>query len=158
LGTRKTARRKTNVHHQDTKDTKIHQEKKVSFYPWWTLVLLVAWWWNLVPATRLKGTLMAFDKAEVEQLLVDCGRRCCICGQLQRVQVHHIVPGNDNIENGIPLRPNCHDGVHTEYSPGKTTRTYTLDELRGHRKRTIDQVKREGKWKPGVTLTAYEEG
>lgn len=92
---------------------------------------------------------MGFDKAEAEQLLSGCGRRCCICGRLHRVQVHHIVPGDDNIENGIPLCPNCHDEAHTPYSPGRTTRTYSPAELKLHRKRTIDQVKREGKWKPG---------
>jgi hypothetical protein len=92
---------------------------------------------------------MAFDKGEAEKLLADCGRRCCICGRLHRVQVHHIVPGNDNIENGIPLCPNCHDEAHTPYSSGRTTRTYTSAELKLHRQRTIDQVKREGKWKPG---------
>jgi len=92
---------------------------------------------------------MGFNKKEAEQLLVDCGRRCCICGRLHRVQVHHLVPGDDRIENGIPLCPNCHDEAHTDYSPGRTTRPYTAAELKQHRKRTIDQVKREGKWKPG---------
>ncbi len=94
---------------------------------------------------------MGFDKTKAEQLLADCGRRCCICGRLHRVQVHHIVPGDDSIDNGIPLCPNCHDEAHTEYSPGRTTRTYTPEELQLHRKRTIDQVKREAKWKPGST-------
>lgn len=92
---------------------------------------------------------MGFEKTEAEQLLADCGRRCCICGRLHRVQVHHIIPGDDTIDNGIPLCPNCHDEAHTEYSPGRTTRTYTPEELRLHRERAIDQVKREGKWKPG---------
>lgn len=92
---------------------------------------------------------MAFNQAEAEQLLIDCGRRCCICGLLDRVQVHHIVPGDDRIENGIPLCPNCHNEAHIEYSPDRITRTYTPSELKGHRTRTINQVKREGKWKPG---------
>lgn len=60
------------------------------------------------------------------------------------MQVHHIVPGDDNIENGIPLCPNCHDETHTQYSPGRTTRAYTPTELKLHRQRTIAQVKREG--------------
>ncbi len=92
---------------------------------------------------------MGFDKSEIAQLLADCGRRCCICGRLHKVQVHHIVPGDDDISNGIPLCPNCHDEAHTEYSTGRTTRTYTHEELKLHRKRTIEQVKREAKWKPG---------
>lgn len=92
---------------------------------------------------------MGFDGTEAEQLLVECGRRCCICGRLHRVQVHHIVPGDDHIDNGIPLCPNCHDEAHTGYSPGRTTRAYTPTELKQHRKRTITQVEREAKWKPG---------
>jgi hypothetical protein len=98
-----------------------------------------------------KGKTMGFNPTEAEQLLADCGRRCCVCGRLHRVQVHHIVPGDDNINNGIPLCPNCHDEAHTQCSPGRTTRTYTPNELKLHRKRTIEQVKREGKWKPGST-------
>jgi hypothetical protein len=94
---------------------------------------------------------MGFDKTEAEQLLADCGRRCCICGRLHRVQVHHIVPGDESIDNAIPLCPNCHDEAHTEHSPGRTTRTYTAAELKLHRNRTIEQVKREAKWRPGST-------
>lgn len=92
---------------------------------------------------------MAFNKTEAIQLLADCGRRCCICGQLHRVQVHHIVSGDDRIENGISLCPPCHDETHIEYSKGRTTRIYTTAELKLHRKRMIDLTKKEGKWKPG---------
>jgi hypothetical protein len=92
---------------------------------------------------------MPFNKPEAAQLLADCGRRCCICGRLHRVQVHHIVPGDDRIENGIPLCPPCHDEVHTDYSQGRTTRVYTPVELKMHRKRTIDLTRKEGKWRPG---------
>lgn len=88
---------------------------------------------------------MGFDKKETDQLLVDCGRRCCICEQLHTVQVHHIKPkekgGTDDIENGIPLCPNCHDAVHTGYSSGKITKIYTEAELKLHRQRTIEKVK-----------------
>lgn len=88
---------------------------------------------------------MGFDKKETDQLLADCGRRCCICGQLHRLQVHHIKPkdngGTDDIENGIPLCPNCHDEVHTDYSSGKTTKIYSERELKLHRQRTIDLAK-----------------
>ena len=92
---------------------------------------------------------MGFDKTEAAQLLADCGRRCCICGHLHRVQVHHIVPDDDRIENGIPLCPPCHNEVHIDYSQGRTTRVYTPVELKMHRKRTIELTKKEGKWRPG---------
>lgn len=55
---------------------------------------------------------MGFDKKESEQLLADCGRRCCICGKLHKVQIHHIKPKEKGVEAllssfyvGIPIRP-----------------------------------------------------
>jgi hypothetical protein len=84
---------------------------------------------------------MAFKTGEVEQLLADTGRRCCVCGKLHGIQVHHIVPkekgGSDDIDNAITLCPNCHDEVHQLYIGGMVTRTYTYEELKLHRKRTI---------------------
>ena len=96
---------------------------------------------------------MGFDKNQSETLLAYCGRRCCICRKLHRVQIHHIKPkeegGTDEIENGIPLCPNCHDEVHIRYSSGRTTKSYTETELKLHRKRTIERVKHETKWTAG---------
>jgi len=96
---------------------------------------------------------MAFKQAEIDQLLADTGRRCCICGTLHGVQVHHIVPredgGSDDIDNAISLCPNCHDEVHSGYASGRTTRAYTVNELKLHRKRTIEQTKREQTWTAG---------
>jgi len=90
---------------------------------------------------------MPFPKKESEELLARTGRRCCICGTLHRVQLHHIIPksdgGNDRIENAIPLCPNCHDDVHGSYGSGRTTRSYTPDELKLHIARTVDLVANE---------------
>ncbi len=86
---------------------------------------------------------MAFRKDEADALLVDTGRRCCICGELHFVSVHHIIPvadgGTDEIDNAIPLCPNCHDAVHS-YGPGATHRRYSPEELRLHRQRAIDRA------------------
>ncbi len=83
---------------------------------------------------------MTFKPKEVDQLLAETGRRCCLCGGLHKVQVHHIVSkedgGSDEIDNAIPLCPNCHDEVHAGYASGRTTRAYTAKELKLHRKRT----------------------
>lgn len=96
---------------------------------------------------------MGFKKKDVDKLLVATGRRCCICGNLHKVQVHHIIKkedgGTDDIDNAISLCPNCHDEVHAQYARGRVSRIYTHDELVLHRERTIDQVSREGKWTPG---------
>jgi len=76
---------------------------------------------------------MGFRRDSVEKLLAATGRRCCICGTLHCVQVHHIVPnehgGSDRIDNAIPLCPNCHDNVHAQKASGRTTRSYSADEL-----------------------------
>ena len=79
---------------------------------------------------------MAFKKKEASELLVKTNRRCCICGKQHSVTVHHITSkkegGSDNIENGIPLCPNCHDEVHASGATGRVTRKYTPEELKGH--------------------------
>ena len=84
---------------------------------------------------------MAFRKTDVDSLLVATGRKCAICRSPHHVQVHHIVPkergGTDRIENGIPLCPNCHDQVHSPSASGRTTRSYTADELRLHRQNAV---------------------
>lgn len=99
---------------------------------------------------------MSFDAAEVDRLLVQTGRRCCICKTLHRVQVHHITPqgqgGSDNIDNAIPLCPSCHDEVHIGYAPGRVTRQYTPAELKLHRQQTIEAVQ---KGIPSSTATVW---
>lgn len=99
---------------------------------------------------------VSFKQAEVDALLAATGRRCCLCGKLHRVQVHHIVSryqgGSDDIDNGIPLCPNCHDEVHTGYAPGRTTRTYSAAELEQHRERAIGLATKQGQWAPGTDL------
>jgi hypothetical protein len=99
---------------------------------------------------------MGFPKSESEELLARTGRRCCVRGLLHKVQLHHIIPneegGTDDIENAIPLCPNCHDEVHGSSASGKTTRAYSAAELRLHRERTIKRVENEGKWKPGTSI------
>jgi len=99
---------------------------------------------------------VGFDQKEAELLLTNTGRRCCICGQLHHVQLHHIVAvekgGTDEIDNAIPLCPNCHNEVHTPYAAGRTTKVYTPDELRLHRQRTIEQVRNEVTWAHGNAL------
>ncbi len=96
---------------------------------------------------------MAFKQAEVDCLLAATGRRCCICGRLHGVEMHHIVPsmkgGTNDIDNAIPLCSNCHGEVHKEYGQGRVTRIYTANELKLHRQRMIDAVKN------GVVFSHY---
>lgn len=102
---------------------------------------------------------MPFNQTEVEQLLADTGRRCCICKLLHHVSVHHIDPsyrgGSDHIDNAIPLCPTCHDVIHTSYSPGRSTRSYTPNELRLHRQHTIELARMTST--PGLAVPAISE-
>jgi hypothetical protein len=95
---------------------------------------------------------MGFKRQEADKLLAATGRRCCICGSLHNVQLHHIVSkekgGTDDIDNAIPLCPNCHDEVHGSYASGRTARSYSPNELKLHRQRAIEHVRKEGKWAP----------
>jgi hypothetical protein len=96
---------------------------------------------------------MAFKQAEAEALLVDAGRMCAICFRLHGVQLHHIVSrgegGTDEIDNAIPLCPNCHDEVHGSGAVGRVTRAYSVNELKGHRARVIDLAARQTSYSPG---------
>lgn len=96
---------------------------------------------------------MAFSKRTIDELLARTGRMCAICNRLHGVQVHHVVPraagGTDEASNAIPLCPNCHDEVHAGYAPGRTTRVYTEDELRGHLERTSQLAAAQANLRPG---------
>jgi hypothetical protein len=98
---------------------------------------------------------MAFRKKDVDELLVETGRLCCLCKELHRVQVHHIIPleegGTDDIDNAITLCPNCHDEVHGS-SSRRVTRFYTPDELKLHRKKTIELAGKIANWAPNTPI------
>lgn len=98
---------------------------------------------------------MSFSQKDVDRLLAECGRMCCICKKLHQVQVHHIQPlsegGSDGIANAITLCPNCHDEVHerSHYSSGCTSRRYSISELKLHREFTKKIARKEQDWAPG---------
>ena len=85
---------------------------------------------------------MGFSQADVDLALSSTGRRCAICQHRHAVQLHHIVHrsqgGSDELENAIPLCPNCHNEVHSSYSSGRTTRIYTVAELRHFRRQALE--------------------
>lgn len=88
---------------------------------------------------------MAFAEAGAAKLLTETGRLCCVCRTQHQVSLHHIVPkeegGTDDIDNAIPLCPNCHDAVHGSRASGRTTKAYTPQELRLHRQNAIEFVR-----------------
>lgn len=84
-------------------------------------------------------TRYEFRQGDVEALLIQCHRRCCICHRFcgVKMEIDHIEsatePGSDNIANAIPLCFECHAEVH-HYNPKHPKgRRFSPAELRGHR-------------------------
>jgi hypothetical protein len=79
----------------------------------------------------------------VNQMMVACGRRCCICKRYRptKLQVHHIKEksqgGTHDPDNLIVTCLSCHSDVHTHVP---FARRFTHEELKGHRDTLSRQV------------------
>ena len=86
---------------------------------------------------------MSIPEKLANELLVKCGRRCCICRRFGplHLQIHHIVEkskgGNDDFDNLIAVCLTCHSDIHTHT---KLTRRFTIKELKGHRDAVVEMV------------------
>jgi hypothetical protein len=82
----------------------------------------------------------------VDQMMLKCGRRCCICRRYRptRLQVHHIKERSDggthDEDNLIVTCQTCHTDVHSHVP---FMRRFSEAELKGHRDALIKLV-REG--------------
>ena len=80
-----------------------------------------------------------FDRAEVEDLLVRCHRRCCVCHRHcgVKAEVDHIDPARERdsgrIDNAIVLCFDCHAEVHHYNDQHPRGRKFRPSELRAHR-------------------------
>src|SRR5947209_7202504 len=87
---------------------------------------------------------MGFNRAEANQLLAQCHRRCCICHRICgiKMELDHIVPqgesGSDEIENAIPVCFECHAEIHLYNDKHPRGRKYRPDELRQHKKQWLE--------------------
>ncbi|HOQ86601.1 MAG TPA: HNH endonuclease signature motif containing protein [Phycisphaerae bacterium] len=87
---------------------------------------------------------MAFDRREVEDLLVQCHRRCCICHRFcgTKIETDHIEPraesGNDDIDNAIPVCFECHAEIHSYNPDHPRGRKFTPGELRKHKEQWLE--------------------
>ena len=86
---------------------------------------------------------MGFPQNVADEVLVKCGRHCCLCGKYagQKMELHHIRQaadgGEDTADNCIPLCLDCHAEV-ASYNPRHPKgRKYTETELKGHRDRVF---------------------
>ncbi|MCU7804982.1 MAG: HNH endonuclease [Candidatus Thiodiazotropha sp. (ex Lucinoma borealis)] len=81
-----------------------------------------------------------------EEVLVACGRRCCVCHMFcgRNIELHHIIMeskgGVSTFDNCIPLCFNCHaEAGHYNSKHPKGTK-YSSAELRKHRDRWYQAV------------------
>ena len=86
---------------------------------------------------------MAFKVAEVNALLVECHRRCCICHRFcgVKIETHHIQPasdgGPDTIDNAIPVCFECHAEIQLYNDRHPRGRKFRSDELRLHKEQWL---------------------
>lgn len=84
-----------------------------------------------------------FRGKDVESLLVNCHRRCCICHRFcgVKIEVDHIematTPSSAEAENAIPLCFECHAEVHCYNPKHPKGRKFTPGELRRHREQWL---------------------
>jgi len=102
---------------------------------------------------------MPFPRKDVEDLLVACHRRCCICYRFcgVKLETDHIVPpaegGTDTVDNAIPVCFECHAEIHSYNDKHPRGRKFTPDELRGHKEQWLELCKN----KPEMFLQATRE-
>jgi hypothetical protein len=97
-----------------------------------------------------------FPRAQVDQLLVKCHRRCCICHRFcgTKIETDHIdqraQTQDDTIENAIPVCFECHAEIHSYNDQHPRGRKFTQNELRQHK----DQWLKICAEKPEIILLA----
>lgn len=86
-----------------------------------------------------RSECMGFPTSVADEVLVRCGRHCCLCGKFvgQKIELHHIRQvadgGEDTVDNCIPLCFNCHAEVKAYNPHHPKGRKFTEKELKGHR-------------------------
>ena len=82
---------------------------------------------------------MGFPQSVADEVLVKCGRHCCLCGNYAglKIELHHIKQaadgGKDTADNCIPLCLSCHAEVGSYNAHHPKGRKFTEKELKGHR-------------------------
>ncbi len=91
---------------------------------------------------------MPFNNEVKNRVLLWSDRHCCLCKKAcgANIEVHHIVPEQDNgsndIDNAIPLCFDCHGHVH-QYSERHPVGTkYKTEELRNRREQVYEEFTR----------------
>jgi len=99
---------------------------------------------------------MPFRQDEVEHLLVECHRRCCICHRFcgVKMELDHALPsaegGTDDIDNAIPVCFECHAEINSYNDDHPRGRKFRSDEKKKHK----DQWLRICRENPGALIAA----
>lgn len=99
---------------------------------------------------------MAFSRNDVDALLVQCHRCCCICHRFcgVKIETDHITPkadnGPDTIDNAIPVCFECHAEIHSYNDRHPRGRKFRPEELQCHKEQWL-KVCQE---RPDLLLTA----
>jgi hypothetical protein len=87
---------------------------------------------------------MPFPRDQVNELLIACHRRCCVCHRFcgVKIETDHIVPkgenGPDSIDNAVPVCFECHAEIHSYNDKHPRGRKFRPEELRGHKEQWLD--------------------
>jgi len=93
---------------------------------------------------------MGFPSSVVEDVLVRCGRCCCLCHKFcgVKIETDHIVQqangGTDDADNCMPLCFDCHAEVHHYTASHPKGRKFTPAELKSHRDNWYGKVATAG--------------
>jgi hypothetical protein len=84
-----------------------------------------------------------FKQADVDQLLVDCHRRCCICHRFcgVKIETDHMVTeaegGSNDISNAIAVCFECHAEIHSYNDRHPRGRKFHSEELKKHKEQWL---------------------
>ena len=87
---------------------------------------------------------MAFNQTEVNVLLAQCHRRCCICHRFcgVKIETDHMLPvadgGSDSIDNCLPVCFECHAEIHSYNDHHPRGRKFRPDELKRHKEQWLE--------------------
>lgn len=87
---------------------------------------------------------MPFARDQVDELLVRCHRRCCVCHRFcgVKIETDHMEPkgdgGMDDIENAIPVCFECHAEIHSYNDRHPRGRKFKPEELRLHKEQWLE--------------------
>jgi hypothetical protein len=89
----------------------------------------------------MSGKDNPFSPDDKKKMLLWCARHCCLCGKFAGIgiEVAHLEPNKNDIDNGMPLCFDCHAAIgHYNYGHPRGNK-YSLPELKIRRDQVYDE-------------------